>query len=138
MRLVALQVLLKAKCQGLTPRPLDTTLAGSRNAITPLFIWYALKTVKYEGFRKIIANCFETAEYAINRFAELGIKAWQNKNSVTVVFPRPTYEIATKWQLAVQNDISHIITMPHVEKRQIDAFMQDIKEQGLYNRGEDA
>ncbi len=106
---------------------LDTTLAGSRNGVTPLFLWYAVKTVKFEGFKKLIAGCLATADYAESRFADIGINAWRNKNSITVVFPRPGCEVASKWQLAVQNDISHIITMPHVEKRQIDALIRDLK-----------
>ena len=36
---------------------LDTTLSGSRNAITPLFLWYALRTVGRDGFERRIAHC---------------------------------------------------------------------------------
>ena len=38
---------------------LDTTLTGSRNAITPLFLWYAIQTRGTEGFRREVAEGME-------------------------------------------------------------------------------
>ncbi|MDH5300988.1 MAG: histidine decarboxylase [Gammaproteobacteria bacterium] len=105
---------------------LDTTLAGSRSAITPLFLWYAIKSYGMEGFRDMVAGCLDTAKYAVKVFNENGIAAWRNLNSVTVVFPRPSSAVIRKWQLAVQNDIAHIITMPHVKQRHIDELLVDI------------
>lgn len=109
---------------------LDTTLSGSRNAVTPLFLWYALKTVKYEGFKKIIYECLDIADYAIEQFKNVGIEAWRNPNSITVVIPRPAQKILETWQLAVQNDIAHIVTMPHVSQSHIDAIISDMKTNG--------
>jgi len=105
---------------------LDTTLSGSRNAITPLFLWFALKTVKFEGFQGIIRSCLETAELAVAKFKSAGINAWRNRNSITVVFPRPSDRILQSWQLAVKDDVAHIITMPHVTEQHIDAILEDI------------
>ncbi|MDH5546681.1 MAG: histidine decarboxylase [Gammaproteobacteria bacterium] len=105
---------------------LDTTLTGSRNAITPLFLWYAIRAQGWEGFRKIILRCFKTADYAITKFKQAGIDAWRNNNSITVVFPRPGPQIMKKWQLAVHGNHAHIITMPHVEERHINAILQDL------------
>ncbi len=106
---------------------LDTTLSGSRNAITPLFMWYALHAQGEQGFRAIIKRCLEVADYAIEAFAQDGIKAWRNKNSITVVFPRPHAEILKRWQLAVHQDVAHLIAMPHVEQRHIQALLTDIR-----------
>lgn len=105
---------------------LDTTLSGSRNAITPLFLWFALKTVKFEGFQKIIKSCLAMAELAVKKFNAAGIKAWRNKNSVTVVFPRPSDAVLNSWQLAVKDDIAHLITMPHVTEGHIDRLLADL------------
>ncbi len=93
---------------------LDTTLAGSRNALTPLMLWYAFEYYGLDGFRKIVAEMMAVAEYAIARFNDNGIPAWRNRNSVTVVFPRPPREVLVKWQIVLYGDIAHIITMPHV------------------------
>ena len=104
---------------------LDTTLAGSRNALTPLMMWYAFEYYGLDGFRKIVAEMMNVAEYAIARFNDNGIPAWRNRNSVTVVFPRPSREVLRKWQIALYGDIAHIITMPHVTRETVDAIVND-------------
>ena len=106
---------------------LDTTLSGSRNGITPLFLWYAFHTKGINGLKTIIQQCLNHADYAIEKLAEIDIKAWRNKNSITVVFRRLTPELETDWQLAVENDNAHIIIMPQVTKERIDHFVMDIK-----------
>lgn len=106
---------------------LDTTLSGSRNAITPLMMWYALRTQGRAGFRAIVAGCFRMADYAIARMKAAGIEAWRHRNSVTVVFPRPGADVVARWQLAVHRDIAHVITMPHVEERHVDALVADLE-----------
>ena len=109
---------------------LDTTLTGSRNAITPIMLWYALQQQGLEGFRDIVTECLAVAEYAVGRFNDAGIPAWRNRNSVTVVFPRPSAEVVRKWQLAPYEDIAHLITMPHVTRETIDDVVDDCLESG--------
>lgn len=105
---------------------LDTTVSGSRNAITPLFLWYAIQTKGHAGFCKMIEYCLEVANYAISRLKAIGIHAWRNKNSITVVFPKQDEAVLSRWQIAVHGDIAHIVAMPHVKKTQIDRFIADI------------
>ena len=105
---------------------LDTTLTGSRSAFAPLMIWYALERHGLEGFKDIVARCLSNAEYAVERFNEVGIPAWRNRNSVTVVFPRPSAEVIRKWQLAPYEDIAHTIVMPHVTRESIDALVDEV------------
>jgi len=107
---------------------LDTTLMGSRNGITPLFLWYAIKRHGIEGFTKWARGCLEMAEYAVEAFAKHGIKAWRNKNGNTVIFPKPSQAVLDKWQIAVHGRIAHIITMQHVTKETIDAIVKDVVE----------
>ncbi|MCC6123388.1 MAG: histidine decarboxylase [Pirellulales bacterium] len=107
---------------------LDTTIPGSRNAFSPLMLWYAFHTVGEEGLRRSVRRCLETADYAIARFAAIGRAAWRHPNSVTVVFDRPSQNIVRKWQLAVLHGAAHIITMPHVSREQIDRFVADMAE----------
>ena len=107
---------------------LDTTLTGSRNGLTPLIMWYAFERQGLEGFRRIVRRCLETAEYAVTRFNDGGIPAWRNRNSVTVVFPRPSEDVVRRWQLAPFEDIAHLIAMPHVTRETIDAVVDDCME----------
>ena len=105
---------------------LDTTLTGSRSAFAPLMIWYAFQRHGLKGFRDIVAGSLCNAAYAVERFNEVGIPAWRNKNSLTVVFPRPSDEVVRKWQIAPFGDIAHIITMPNVTREAIDALVDDV------------
>jgi histidine decarboxylase len=105
---------------------MDTTIAGSRNAFSPLILWSALQRRGEEGLRQRAEHCFAVADYAIARFKAAGIKAWRHRNSVTVVFPRPGAEVLARWQMAPHHDIAHIITMPHVTAEMIDAVVDDV------------
>ncbi len=104
---------------------LDTTLSGSRNALTPLMMWYAFERYGMDGFRKMVSECLDVAEYAVARFKDVGIPAWRHKNSVTVVFPRPPDAVFRKWQIAPYEDIAHVIAMPHVTREIIDEVVDD-------------
>lgn len=107
---------------------LDCTISGSRNGHTPLFYKYIIDKMGIDGFKKDIHTCIELAEYLVEQIPS----AWRNQNSITVVFPKPTENLINKWQLATQDDISHVVVMPHVTKDKLDLFiydyMKDIKE----------
>ena len=104
---------------------LDTTLAGSRSALAPLILWHAFERVGLDGFREIVRECLDVAEYAVARFRDSGIPAWRNRNSVTVVFPKPPSPVFRKWMIAPYEDIAHVITMPHVTREVIDELVDD-------------
>ena len=103
----------------------DTTLSGSRNGFAPLMLWYALATLGEEGLREKVARMLDTAEYAVSRFNKSGIRAWRNRNSVTVVFPKPQPSVFTKWQIAPEGRDVRIVTMPHVTREMVDELVQD-------------
>ena len=106
----------------------DTTIMGSRSAFSPLVLWYALKKLHEEGLRKIVYRSLELADYAIGQLAGIGVKAWRNENSITVVFPRPPDSLMEEWVIAPAGDIAHIITLPHVRREIIDSFVADLSE----------
>lgn len=105
---------------------LDTTISGSRNGHSPLFLWYALKQLGMDGLRARYKNGLEMAEYCKMRLKDMGINAWSNPGSLTVVMPKTSEDIKDKWQLATEGEISHIICMPNVTREQIDAFIEDL------------
>ena len=104
----------------------DETITGSRNGITPLFLWYALKQTSKEGLKEKVAICVEKARYAQKKMIEAGIEAKTNKNTITVTFPTPSAKMIAKWQLATQGDYAHILTVPGVTYEVIDSFVEDI------------
>ena len=73
----------------------------------------------------MVSRCLDVAEYAVARFNDVGIPAWRHKNSVTVVFPKPSEYVFRKWQIAPYEDIAHIIAMPHVTRETIDEIVDD-------------
>ncbi|MDE2970642.1 MAG: histidine decarboxylase, partial [Chloroflexota bacterium] len=73
------------------------------------------------------SRSLSVAQYAVDRFNEAGIPAWRNRNSLTVVFPRPSDEVVRRWQIAPFEDIAHIIAMPHVTREVVNALIDDIK-----------
>ena len=107
---------------------LDTTITGSRNAITPLFMWYAMHKLGTEGLRSRAEASLELAEYAVTQLRLEGFDAWRNADALTVVFPKPSERICRKWQLATDQDLSHLICMPGIRAEQIDLFIKDMKE----------
>lgn len=107
---------------------LDSTITGSRNAITPIFLWYAISHLGKEGLLQRAETSLLLAEYAVSELQRCGISAWRNKDSLTVVFPQPHQKVCHKWQLASENGISHLICMPGVTKEHIDFFVKDVSE----------
>jgi histidine decarboxylase len=105
----------------------DTTITGSRNGHSPLFLWYALKQLGIKGLQKRYQDSLEVAEYCEKELKNIGIKAWRNPNAITVVLPKMPKSIKDKWQLATEGDIAHVICMPNVTKKQIDNFVNDVK-----------
>jgi histidine decarboxylase len=104
---------------------LDTTVLGSRNGLTPVYLWYQIHRLGEAGFRAQVQACLAMAEYAVQRFAAAGVKAWRHRHSITVVFPRPSDAVVRRWHLAVQEDISHLITMQHVTREMVDAIVAE-------------
>lgn len=105
---------------------MDTTISGSRNGHSPLFLWYAIQKLGIEGFRSRALEALETAAYAQQKLIEIGVEAWSNPQTITVNFPQPAASICQRYQLASEGGWSHIICMPGVTREKIDEFVAAI------------
>jgi histidine decarboxylase len=105
---------------------MDTTIAGSRNALTPLIVWSAIQRRGEDGLRERAAECIALADYAIAQFKAAGVEAWRHRNSITVVFPHPGKSVIARWQIAPSGNVAHIITLPHVTRAMIDGVVADV------------
>lgn len=103
----------------------DATITGSRNALSPLFLWYLINNYGKKGLADLAHKCIELADYSIQKAKEYSIHAWRNHDSPIVVFPRPSTTLTKKWPLALYKDISHIVILGHVDKPMIDRFIYD-------------
>ncbi|MDN5285395.1 MAG: glutamate decarboxylase [Mucilaginibacter sp.] len=108
---------------------LDTTISGSRNDHSPVFMWYAIKKWGLKGMRLRALDCLELAVFTVDKFKTAGINAWRNPSAITVVFPEPSLVLRQKWQIATENGFSHIICMPGVSKALISQFIEELKEE---------
>ncbi|TSJ35938.1 histidine decarboxylase [Mucilaginibacter corticis] len=106
---------------------LDTTISGSRNGHSPVFLWYRIRQLGLDGIKRRIEESLELAAYTITQFQSIGITARRNENAITVVFPQPSQQVILKWQLATDAGRSHILCMPGVKKQHIDLLIADIK-----------
>ncbi|SMC77246.1 histidine decarboxylase [Pedobacter africanus] len=104
----------------------DTTITGSRNGHSPVFLWYAIKKMGIDGLRQRALESLEVAAYAVEKLNEIGFGAWRNPSALTVVFPQPSLKICLKWQIATENGQSHIICMPGITRKKIDEFVSDL------------
>lgn len=105
----------------------DTTISGSRNGHSPVFLWYAIRKLGYEGLRARALASLEIAEYATARLRDIGVDAWRNGDALTIVLPELPVELRIKWQLASENGMSHIICMPGITKEKIDEFVEEVE-----------
>jgi histidine decarboxylase len=107
---------------------MDTTITGSRNGLSPLFLWYTIKKLGMEGLKERADHSLELAAYTAGRLNAIGVHAWCNPQCITVVFSEPALAIRQKWQLASENGLSHIICMPNVTHGQIDELVYEIEQ----------
>lgn len=107
----------------------DTTITGSRNAQTPIFLAYRLNQLGKSGIKSLIKKCLKISEYCYQKLEEKGYNPWRNSGAITVVFDRLSQNICKKWHLASQGAYSHVICMPGIDKEKIDEFTLDLVQQ---------
>lgn len=107
---------------------IDTTMMGSRNGHAPLFMWYRIKTHRYEGFKQDVQLCIENANYLKNILVFKGVEGVHlNELSNIVYFNKPTNnDFIKKWQLACQGDIAHVVVMPNISKERLKEFATEL------------
>ncbi len=106
---------------------LDTTITGSRNGLTPLFLLDFIEKHGKEGLKKRARASQKLAAYTEKQLNKLGVNAWRNNDALTVVFDKPSKKLCKKYQLASQDNIAHIICVPGIEQWQIDNFINDYR-----------
>lgn len=105
----------------------DKTISGSRNGHTPLMMWAAVRSHSDAEWRRRIGHSLTMAKYAVDRFNAAGIDALCHKNSITVVFPKPSEWVWKKHCLAISGDVAHLITTAHhLDSSQIDELIDDV------------
>jgi histidine decarboxylase len=111
---------------------LDSTLAGSRSGLAPLYLWdWAARSS--DARKKAEADGqLQLAEKARQLIAaEWDKTATRAPGSVMVVFKRPGTALVRKYALASmkhpqRGDLSHLVCMPHVTEEMIVQLVKDL------------
>jgi len=110
---------------------LDTTITGSRNGLTPLFLWAFIEKHGTKGLIERAKKSQELAAYTEEKLKHIGVNAWRNNEALTIVLDKPSKHLCEKYQLASEENIAHIICTPGIEKKQIDTFIKDYEKELL-------
>jgi len=105
----------------------DSTLSGSRNALSVLGLWYALHQWGSTGFAERYRDAEAKARFVQAALCDVGIPAWRNPYALTVVFGPVQPEIQSKWQLASDGHHAHLIVMPNTSMALLNEFVNDMQ-----------
>ncbi|GAA2612877.1 histidine decarboxylase [Actinomadura fulvescens] len=105
----------------------DFTMMGSRDGLSPLMLWWALRRLGRDGLARRARHCLDIAEYAERRLGECGAEPQRMPNSVIVSFRRPSRAVLATWHLLDSGDRTHVIAMPHLTKDHIDRLCHDLQ-----------
>jgi len=104
----------------------DTTLSGSRNGISPLFLWYAIQRQGAEGFRSIVREGLRKVEQAQALFARHDIPSWHHRNSLLLVFPALAPRLRQKWSIPCAYGYSSITALPKLTDEMLEELCEDL------------
>ena len=104
----------------------DITISGSRNGITPLFLWYVIKSMRIEKMRERVYHKLELAKYVVDELNNNNVKAWRNNNSITVITPKPSESFIHTHNLAPFGDNIHIITTAHNSRTTLNKLIYEL------------
>ena len=104
----------------------------SRSSVAPLKLWWIINNVGVEGFTKQANGILENAAWLKSELDKLNWPAWLEPMSNTVYFKTPPEFIVKKYHLAPEYDdrlcgeLSHIVVMQHVTKKNLKNFLDDL------------
>ncbi|MCC8242723.1 histidine decarboxylase [Saccharothrix luteola] len=104
----------------------DDTVAGSRDALSPLLLWYALRRLGRDGLARRVGHCLEVTDHAVRRLTAAGRHPSRVPGSNVVLFDPPTDDVMRKWHLLNQHDHAHLVVMPHVTAEHVDRLCADL------------
>ncbi|MFE0800409.1 histidine decarboxylase [Streptomyces sp. NPDC058812] len=105
----------------------DDTISGSRDALASALLWRELRRLGRRGLADRVKHCVRTAEYAAERLQACGRNPSYVPGSNTVLFDAPSQNLCDRWALLHDGGRAHLNTMPHVERKHIDALCRDLE-----------
>lgn len=111
---------------------LDVTITGSRSGLNVLMFYNALRALGLdrdnEKLKKMVEDNIENARYLCEKLRMLyGNDKVYYPFHFNVIFPRPSTEVAKKYQLMLTGDKATICVLSNVNKDLIDQFVKDLQ-----------
>ncbi|MCE6998417.1 histidine decarboxylase [Saccharothrix sp. S26] len=104
----------------------DDTITGSRDALSPLMLWYELRRLGRAGLAERIRRCHETTDYACRRLAELGRNPQRSPGATVVLFDAPPAALCRRWHMMADETHAQLVVMPHVTTKHIDRLCEEL------------
>lgn len=100
----------------------DRFISGSRSGASAV-LWMA-RLLQFD-WQAELDRCHANRDYLVNALKSLGLKvAYQHVN---VLMPRPSEELAKKWQLMCVGDEAQILLLPHAARHYLIEFVEDVR-----------
>ncbi|MBQ0067741.1 MAG: aminotransferase class V-fold PLP-dependent enzyme [Phascolarctobacterium sp.] len=110
-------------------------ISCSRNALTPMKLYWLLQTRGWYAYAREIMVCLENAKFLYNELCKMQWPAWLGYASNTVFFKKPSDELIHKYTLATEyderlgGDLAHIIVMQHVKQPLLEQFVEELQKE---------
>ncbi|MFI9005736.1 histidine decarboxylase [Actinosynnema sp. NPDC053489] len=104
----------------------DDTIGGSRDALSPLLLWYALRGLGGDGLARRAHRCLEVTGHAVRRLAEAGRHPTRAPGGNVVLFDAPDEQVMRTWNLLDVDGRAHLSVMPHLTADVIDRMCADL------------
>lgn len=109
----------------------DSTITGSRSGLNVLMFYNALHTLEMHKDNgkliKMVEENINNAEYLYMKLVDIfGSDKVTKPYHFNVLFPRPSQELARKYQLMLTGTTATICVLPNVTKKLIGEFLTDL------------
>lgn len=101
----------------------DKFISGSRSGAAAV-LWMA-RLLQF-NWQAELDRCHENRDYLVNALSSLGLKV--ASQHVNVLMPRPSAELAKKWQLMCVGDECQVLILPHASLYFLEEFVEDVKQ----------
>ena len=111
---------------------LDVTITGSRSGLNVLMFYHALCAIgldkNTDKLKKMVEENLANAKYLYEQLVKIfGSQRVFYPHHFNVIFPKPSIELAKKYQLMLTGDRANICVLTNVTRELIDQFIVELK-----------
>ncbi len=111
---------------------LDVTITGSRSGLNVLMFYNALCALglkkQAEKLKILVKENLVTAKYLYDELVKVhGVDKVYYPFHFNVIFPKPSMDLAKKYQLMITGENATICVLSNVNTKLVDQFIQDVK-----------